>query len=111
MAALDDFLERAHMSSLADFGIALGGVLLFSVSCMGFAWLTKWPVVNVVLVTVGFRALFWLYSLFSTQVARDAFALVVPKQFLPVAPAFGLGALAVILLIWNILFIRPPARE
>jgi hypothetical protein len=68
-------------------------------------------VLNIILVALCFRALFWLSSLFSTQVATDAFALVVPKQFMPVAPSMGLGALAVLIMLWNIFFIRPPARQ
>jgi hypothetical protein len=111
ISALDAYLRGARDGSLLSFAIALGGVVLFSVSCIAFAWLTRWPVVNVILVAICFRALFWLYSLFSTPVATDAFALVVPKPYMAVAPSLGLGALAVAFMLCNIFFIRPPARQ
>ncbi|HUX21181.1 MAG TPA: hypothetical protein VMW69_08060 [Spirochaetia bacterium] len=111
MTSLGAYLQRARASSMIAFAIALGGVVLFSVSCVAFAWLTRWPVLNIILLALCFRALFWLSSLFATQVATDTFALVVPKQFMPVAPSIGLGALAVLIMLWNIFFIRPPARQ
>lgn len=110
IGALDSYLKTMQTGSLTDFAIALGGVLLFSVSCIAFAWFTKWPVVNIVVVAICFRAVFWLFSLFSSQIATDAFDLVIPKPYMPVAPSIGLGALGLLIIIWNIFFVRPPAR-
>jgi len=111
MKSMSSFLETARGRSRVDFLIALGGMALFSVACMGLAWITRWPLMNVVLVAISFRGLFWLFTLFTNTVATDAFALVVPKRFMPVAPAIGLAALGVIFILWTIFFIRPPARD
>lgn len=109
--ALSAFLERWNRGSRVNFAIALGGVVLFSVGAIGFAWVTRWPLLNVFLVAVCFRLLFWLFTLFTNTVATDAFALVVPARYMPLAPSIGLGALGAIFLLWDIAFIRPPVRE
>ena len=111
IGALDTYLKSMQRGSLIHFAIALGGVLLFSVSCIAFAWFTRWPVVNIVVVAICFRGVFWLFTLFSSQIAKDAFSLVIPKPYMTVAPSIGLGALGLLIIIWNIFFVRPPARR
>lgn len=108
---MNTFLARAGRGPRRELLIAVGGIALFAAGCIGLAWATRWPLVNVFLVAVAFRALFWLFRLFSDPAATSAFSVAVPSPYLGVSPSVGLGAVGVLFLLWTILFIRPPARE
>ncbi|HUZ18569.1 MAG TPA: hypothetical protein VMV68_09280 [Spirochaetia bacterium] len=99
-------LQRALASSRLLYLIACGGIILFAMGCTVFARLTRWPLLNAFLLLASFRALFWLDALFTAPSSASLISQVVPEAYLPVAPFLGLGAIAVLLILWQLLFVR-----
>ncbi len=96
-------VQRAFAASRLDFAIAAGAILLFCMSCMMLARLTRWPLLNALLTLVVFRGVFWVLPILQTppaaQVERQIAAALHLSAWRASLPSFALILLGVIFIL------------
>jgi len=86
-------------------------IALFCASCGTVARITRWPVFNILGLLLMFRALFYLYRVFSEDSGTELAAFISGRFGSAQLPVIILLFIAGILVIWDILFVHPPREK
>jgi hypothetical protein len=98
VAALNAHLAGLVQDSRLELAITAAAMALFSMSCLGFAGLSRWPLVNAMLCLVLFRGLFFVYRIITSDLTRELTLLVIHEEQLSLLPAVLLAVVGLLLL-------------
>jgi len=91
--------------SLPEFFIASLALVFLCAASLMLLRLTRWPLVNIMLLVIAGRGYFWLYHLLAAQLAPQVARIVTDNLVARLFPAMVLAVIGVILLLIDILFI------
>lgn len=97
--------ERLLAASVGQFFAACFALLFLCTASLALLRLTRWPLANVMLLAIAMRGYFSLYHLLATTLASRIASAVADPVIVRLFPSAALAALAVILLLIDILFI------
>jgi hypothetical protein len=96
--ALNTHLGQLVQDSKLELAVTAGAIALFSMSCMGFAALSNWPLVNAMLCLVLYRGLFFAYRIITSDLTRELTLLVIHEEQLSLLPAVLLSIIGLLFL-------------
>lgn len=96
--AVNAHLGRLAHGSRFELAVTAGAIALFAMSCIGFAALSRWPLVNAMLCLVLFRGLFFAYRIITSDLTRELTLLVIHEEQLSLLPAVLLFAVGLLFL-------------
>ena len=96
---------RLMASSLPEFFAACFSLVFLSAASLMLLRLTRWPLVNIMLLVIAGRASFSLYHLLSADLAPQVARAVTDGLVVRLFPSVVLGVIGVLLLLVDILFI------
>jgi hypothetical protein len=98
-------LKGLKSSSQREFMLLCFVLALFCASCGTVARISRWPVFNIIALLLMFRALFYLFRLFSEDSGSEVADFIAQRIESPQLPIIILLLIAGILIIWDILFV------
>jgi hypothetical protein len=102
----EDF-ENLLEGSIGEFFAACFALLLLCTASLALLRLTRWPLANIMLLAIAMRGYFSLYHLLAVTLAPRISSAITDGTLVRLFPSAALGALAVVLLLVDILFIPP----
>jgi hypothetical protein len=97
--------QGLQRSSLGEFFAACFALLFLCTASLALLRITRWPLANIMLLVIFFRGYFSLYHLLAVDLAPRVAALVTDRLAVRMFPAAALGALGLLLLLVDIIFI------
>lgn len=98
-------LKALKINSQREFLLLCFVLAFYCASCGAVARISRWPVFNIFGLLLMFRALFYLFHLFSADSDSDFAGFVAQRIESPQLPIVILLLIAGILIIWDILFV------
>ncbi len=96
--ALNAHLGQLLRGSRLELAVTTGAIAFFSMSCMGFAALSQWPLVNAMLCLVLYRGLFSVYRVITSDLTKELTLLVIHEEQLSLLPAVLLSIVGLVFL-------------
>jgi hypothetical protein len=107
VATVSGDFEKLLDSSIGQFFGACFALLFLCSASLALLRVTRWPLANIMLLAVAIRGYFSLYHLLATTLAPRIASSVSDPALVRLFPSAALAALAVVLLLVDILFIPP----
>ena len=105
IATLTADYERLMDSSLAQFFAASFSLMLLCTASLVLLRITRWPLVNIMLLIIAMRGYFSLYHLLAVRLAPDVGRILADKLAAALFPSGVMAGLGIILLLIDVLFI------
>ena len=97
--------EALASRSLAQFFVACFSLLLLCAASMVFLRISRWPMLNVLLLALAVRGYFLLYHALAVDLAPQIGKAISDPLVARLSPSLAMAALAIVLLLIDILFI------
>jgi hypothetical protein len=107
VTTLSGDFERLLSTSVGQFFGACFALLFLCTASLALLRLTRWPLANIMLLAIAMRGYFSLYHLLAATLAPRIASAISDPVLVRLFPSAALAALAVILLLVDILFIPP----
>jgi hypothetical protein len=107
VATLCGDFEKLLNASVVQFFGACFALLFLCTASLALLRLTRWPLANIMLLAIAIRGYFSLYHLLASTLAPRIASAISDQVLVRLFPSAALAALAVVLLLVDILFIPP----
>ncbi len=97
--------QKLMDTSMAEFFAACFSLVFLCAASLMLLRITRWPLVNVMLLVIAVRGYFSLYHLLAVSIAPQIAAVVTDRLAARLFPSAAMAALGVLLLLLDILFI------
>lgn len=105
VSTLTSDFKKLLEDSLGDFFIASLSLLFLCTASLAILRVTRWPMINVILLAVVLRAIILFYHFLSTTLRPEVAKVITDPLVVRLFPSIALGIIGVIFLLVDILFI------
>ncbi len=105
VSTLTSDFKKLLEDSLGDFFIASLALLFLCTASLAILRITRWPMINVIILAVALRAVILFYHFLSTTLRPEVAKVITDPLVVRLFPSITLGVIGVIFLLVDILFI------